>query len=845
MVALGWRGDGCFVAAAGRPPFGGVLSCLFAVCSSLASIAARFDDGAKPDVAADGSVPVLLRSMRAALVCDACHDLLEVPMILPHCGHTFCSRCIRSYLDSKGPVLGDCPSCREKVRPDELVRNVKLREVILQYRQLEAALVAQAQPTDDTGISAEDNAMLSAATARPGTAKRSRESRHEDVDSDFESEAPATRKRTRASGSSRIAAGGRRSSRLCTRSDAVASRTSPASAATANVVDLSQNADADGASAAIHERESSGDRRVECPICSMSISERNINSHMDTCLSKTISATSRSSSPVDRHAERPESTGPTGGAKVSAAAAAPAATAARMPKMTYHVLKDPQLRKLCKDLGLSTRGDRSQLEWRHRQYAQEHNTACDAEEAPNPKQIVLEIERRERNMAAPTQSRPSIFNRQTSRQREVATDASAGSATAAADSTGETNRDISQDAAFEELIQQIEARLGRKRKRVYTYVYESAEEEGEDQALPAHSANAERVFRMEYGEGPGAYGVDLRVEMDGIRLESSLKFERGSSEKIYFPGLSWEITDDGLTLMYTGVYDEVQTEGFWASSSSSTTAGERCFRCQKEVAMDVERAIIAAMQASRRRHQEEQQPAALGALGNGTAADIVPERTDSAESLAVSPPAAALTNVRSATEDSNVASAMASTRAAVVPDADADAKVCRVCYCGEGELDCPVSNAASANSNGPAALLQPCKCNSWIHRKCLQDWISSRSASTDERRRCEVCEEPIGAADREGALQAAPPPSAAQLKAVGIKKFSALCGFPTCSLAGTGAHYHCVLGHEMAGRKCVYASKDAKQAERHGVAMTRLGEKRRRASAPSMVGAQAWSRVAA
>ena len=766
-------------------------------------------------------------------------------MILPHCGHTFCSRCIRSYLDSKGPVLGDCPSCREKVRPDELVRNVKLREVILQYRQLEAALVAQAQLTDDTGISAEDNATLSAATTRSGTAKRSRDSlTHEDADSDFEREAPATRKRTRASGSSRAAEGeGRRSSRLSARSDAVASRTTPASGATADVVDLSQDAGADGALAATHERESSGDSRVECPICSMSISERNINSHMDTCLSKTTTATSKSSSPVDRHAERPESTGSTGGVTMSAAAV-PAATAARMPKMTYHVLKDPQLRKLCKDLGLSTRGDRSQLEWRHRQYAQEHNTACDAEEAPNPKQIVLEIERRERNMAAPTQSRPSIFSRQTSRQREVATDPSAGSATAAGDSTGETNRDTSQDAAFEDLIQQIEARLGRKRKRVYTYVYESAEEDGEDQALPAQPANAEHAFRMEYGEGPGAYGVDLRVEVDGIRLTTLLLEEEGLSEKITFPGLSWEITDDGLTLMYRGVHKELQNEEFTASSGG-TSAGERRLRCQKEVAMDVERAIIAAMQAGRRRHQQEQQPAALGTLVNGRAADIVPERTDSAESLAVSPPAAALTDVHSAAGDSSVASAMASTRAAEVRDAEADAKVCRVCYCGEGELDCPVSNAASAKSDGPADLLQPCRCNSWIHRKCLQDWISSRSASTDERRRCEVCEEPIGAADREGALQAAPPPSAAQLKAVGIKKFSALCGFPTCSLAGTGAHYHCVLGHEMAGRKCVYSSKDAKQAERHGVAMTRLGEKRRRASAPSMVGAQAWSRVAA
>jgi E3 ubiquitin-protein ligase RAD18 len=773
-------------------------------------------------------VPPLLQSMRAALVCDACHDLLEVPMILPHCGHTFCSRCIRSYLDSKGPVLGDCPSCREKVRPDELVRNVKLREVIAQYRQLEASLVAQAQTSDEIVTSAEDSAMLSAATARSGPAKRPRTSpTQEDSDSDFEGEAPPARKRTRPSGSSRAAAGGRRSSRLSARPDAAASPTSPASQAAADVVDLSQDTNADSASGIIHERGSGGDGRVECPICSMSISARNINSHMDTCLSKTTAATPRSSSPVDQCAERPESTGPTGGAT---AAAVPAATAARMPKMTYHVLKDPQLRKLCRDLGLSTRGDRTQLEWRHRQYAQEHNTACDAEEAPIPKQIVVEIERRERNMAAPTQSRPSIFSRQTSRQRESATDAGADNATAAADSTGNTYRDTSQDAAFEELIQQIEARLGRRRKRVYTYVYESAEEDGEEQAPPAHPAAMFRICAH-----PAGYSVDLCVGVHGIRLTELVP--SGCSDTIAFAGLSWEITDDGLTLMYTST--AVSTAG--AAGSSRT---ERTFRCQKEVAMEVQCAIIAAMQAERRRRQEqqeqEQQPAALATLGNGTAADMAPGRTDSADSLAVSPPADALTTVLSAATDSGMASA-----SAVVPDAEADAKVCRVCYCGEGELDCPVPVTASANDAAPADLVQPCKCNSWIHRKCLQDWISSRSASTDERRRCEVCEEPIGAADREGALQAAPPPSAAQLRAVGIKKFSALCGYQTCSLAGTGAHYHCVLGHDMAGRKCVYSSKDAKQAERHGVAMTRLVERRRRASAPSMVGAHAWSRVAA
>ena len=183
-----------------------------------------------------------------------------------------------------------------------------------------------------------------------------------------------------------------------------------------------------------------------------------------------------------------------------------------------------------------------------------------------------------------------------------------------------------------------------------------------------------------------------------------------------------------------------------------------------------------------------------------------------------------------------------------MPSAEADAKVCRVCYCGEGELDCPVPRSTDDAGTGvgaPADLLQPCKCNSWIHRKCLQDWVSSRTASTDERRRCEVCEEPIDAADRAGALQAAAPPSSEQLRAVGIRKFSALCGFPNCSLAGSGEHYHCISGHEMGGRKCVYASKDAKRAELHGLGNKKRAERRRRSSAPGVQGGQTWSRVAA
>ena len=97
-------------------------------------------------------------------------------------------------------------------------------------------------------------------------------------------------------------------------------------------------------------------------------------------------------------------------------------------------------------------------------------------------------------------------------------------------------------------------------------------------------------------------------------------------------------------------------------------------------------------------------------------------------------------------------------------------------------------------------LYDACKCAEPIHRHCLQGWLAARDASTDGRRRCEVCDQPIALAER--VCVEVPLPSAAQLKAVGIKRFPMLCGFKGCRFAGKATHYHCVSGHEMGGRRC-------------------------------------------
>ena len=487
-----------------------------------------------------------------------------------------------------------------------------------------------------------------------------------------------------------------------------------------------------------------------------------------------------------------------------------------MPKMSYHVLKDARLRQLCKDLGLSTIGDKAQLTWRHRQYTQEHNIACDAQEAPNPEQNVDAVEQMERALAADAKPKKSIFKRQNSRTH------SGTEGAAAASDSGQL--ELSQVEAFEELIAGIEKREGRTRKRVYTYVYESDEESEGGPGPAADAAGATlAMFRL---NGAGGQ-VDLRVEANGIRLTGA---SAESSEQLPFAGLSWELTGGGLTLMW--------------SAGGAVKATERQFACPRETAEQVQGAVILAMQAARQQAQqpppeqpqqaepEEQQP------GSGSAAD----RTDSAENSAVSPPAEAPAVTAAAADGRHSVSSFGLAGAA---ESSAEHRECRICYCAEGELESTGTQSAVAAGGGsgdPADLLQPCNCTNWIHRRCLREWIASRTASTDKRMECEVCNGPIAAADRAGALQAAPEPTKEELAAVGIRKCGSLCGHKSCAFAGKGQHYHCVSGHEMGGRACIYVTDNAKKAEKHGMAMVKLAEKRRRASEPAL---GAWSRSAA
>ena len=48
-----------------------------------------------------------------------------------------------------------------------------------------------------------------------------------------------------------------------------------------------------------------------------------------------------------------------------------------LPKLVYNILKDSDLRKKCKELGLNAKGDRRLLVKRHQKYCIIYNSECD------------------------------------------------------------------------------------------------------------------------------------------------------------------------------------------------------------------------------------------------------------------------------------------------------------------------------------------------------------------------------------------------------------------------------------------------------------------------------------
>ena len=83
------------------------------------------------------------QEMEQHLRCQICGDFFHGPVLLP-CSHTFCSACVRRFLQSKG-ANGCCPQCKQPCDARDLVPNRALEQVALLFAKSKPDLLTRLQ----------------------------------------------------------------------------------------------------------------------------------------------------------------------------------------------------------------------------------------------------------------------------------------------------------------------------------------------------------------------------------------------------------------------------------------------------------------------------------------------------------------------------------------------------------------------------------------------------------------------------------------------------------------------------------------------------------------------------
>uniref|UniRef100_A0A3Q2VJM1 RING-type E3 ubiquitin transferase n=1 Tax=Haplochromis burtoni TaxID=8153 RepID=A0A3Q2VJM1_HAPBU len=107
--------------------------------------------------------------------------------------------------------------------------------------------------------------------------------------------------------------------------------------------------------------------KVECPVCSVSVSQHFINKHLDTCLTSGDKKESLRS-----QKRRP------------------------MPKLVYNLLSVQELKRRLKECHLPLQGSRDQLIKRHQDFVYLYNAQCDSLNPKSAEEIAKEVEANEK-----------------------------------------------------------------------------------------------------------------------------------------------------------------------------------------------------------------------------------------------------------------------------------------------------------------------------------------------------------------------------------------------------------------------------------------------------------------
>ncbi|XP_076003564.1 E3 ubiquitin-protein ligase RAD18 isoform X2 [Genypterus blacodes] len=323
-----------------------------------------------------------LKNVDALLRCPICFDFLSISM-MTKCSHNFCSLCIRKFLSYKL----QCPVCNLQVTEQDLRTNRLLDELVVNFQaarnQLSKANLDTPPKTPASAVKCKSpiersqkcNSVLSHYfQKKPKTSPSKDTRRHSSVVQRAKIEmTPRTHSANRADlhlqsaqpplavkeepmdeeEEAEVEAG--------TRGPTAGERGSAVSSPPSRQCKSEPSSPSEDMKPVV---------KVECPVCSVGVSQHFINKHLDTCLSSGEKKDSlRSSLGSGR---RP------------------------MGKLVYNLLSLQELKRRLKGCSLSLQGSRDQLIKRHQEFVHIYNAQCDSLNPRTAEDIAKEVEGNEK-----------------------------------------------------------------------------------------------------------------------------------------------------------------------------------------------------------------------------------------------------------------------------------------------------------------------------------------------------------------------------------------------------------------------------------------------------------------
>ncbi|XP_062441634.1 E3 ubiquitin-protein ligase RAD18 isoform X2 [Rhea pennata] len=303
-----------------------------------------------------------LKAVDDLLRCGICFDYFNIAMIIPQCSHNYCSLCIRKFLSYKT----QCPTCCVAVSESDLKNNRTLDELVKSFNSARQQLF---QLVMDTPVISSPLACSRQSTGKSHVrspvawpVKTGQKEEVPVIDGFLKKENVRTPAKTDGLAET--------DGKVCkTENHYNLCSSSPEACGKDNEVGSGKSP----VCAKNHEEPSTSMaklvKKVDCPVCGVTIPEQYINKHLDSCLAREEKKDSLRSSGHKRKT---------------------------ISKVVYNLLSDRDLKKKLKEQGLSTHGTRQQLVKRHQEFVHMYNAQCDSLNPKSVAEIVKELEKNEK-----------------------------------------------------------------------------------------------------------------------------------------------------------------------------------------------------------------------------------------------------------------------------------------------------------------------------------------------------------------------------------------------------------------------------------------------------------------